>query len=69
MIALCGARPPYDLRPRVLAALTPEPSTAIKIAERWGFQVASTPCTQSALVREEADGVAVRSGTPQADWS
>ena len=32
-----GARPRRDLRPRVLAALTPEPSTASEIAERAGI--------------------------------
>ncbi len=29
-----GARPRQDIRPRVLAALTPEPATAVEIAER-----------------------------------
>ena len=62
-----GARPRKDIRPRVLGALTPEPATATEIAERAGLPGRErTLHTASALARLEADGFAVRVGTPQA---
>lgn len=66
-----GARPRRDIRPRVLAALTPEPSTATEIAERAGLPGRERTLHASrALVRLAADGLAVRSGTPQVPrWS
>jgi hypothetical protein len=62
-----GARPRLDVRPRVLAALTPEPSTATEIAERAGLPGREQAMHAArALVRLEADGFALRSGTQQA---
>ena len=55
-----GARPRPDTRPRVLAALTPEPSTAVEIAERAGIPGRERGMHAArALVRLEADGLAV----------
>ena len=55
-----GARPRRDIRPRVLAALTPEPSTAVEIAERAGIPGRERGMHAArALVRLEADGLAV----------
>jgi hypothetical protein len=55
-----GARPRRDIRPRVLAALTPEPSTATEIAERAGLPGRErTMHATRALIRLEADGLAV----------
>lgn len=63
-----GARPRQDTRPRVLAALTPEPSTVAEIAELPGRE--RTLHAGQALARLEQDGLAVRNGTPQAPrWS
>ena len=56
-----GARPRQDIRPRVLAALTSEPSTATEIAERAGIPVRERGMHAAhALVRLEADGPTVR---------
>lgn len=55
-----GARPRPDIRPRVLAALTSEPSTATEIAERAGLPGRERSMHAArALVRLEADGLAV----------
>jgi hypothetical protein len=49
-----------DIRPRVLAALTPEPSTATEIAERAGLPGRERAMHAArALVRLEADGLAL----------
>jgi hypothetical protein len=54
-----GARQCLDVRPRVLAALTPEPSTATEIAERAGLPGRERAMHATrALVRLEADGLA-----------
>lgn len=56
-----GARPRQDIRPRVLAALTPEPATAVEIAERARLPGRERAADASrALVRLEADGLAAR---------
>jgi hypothetical protein len=54
-----GARPRHDVRPRVLAALTPEPSTANEIAERAGIpgRERAVQATR-ALEHLEAEGLA-----------
>jgi hypothetical protein len=54
-----GARPRHDIRPRVLAALTSEPSTASKIAERAGIpgRERAVQATR-ALEHLEAEGLA-----------
>jgi hypothetical protein len=58
--SLRGARPRRDIRPRVLAALTPEPSTAARIAERAGLPGRERAIHATrALLRLEADGLAV----------
>lgn len=55
-----GARPRPDIRPRVLAALTSEPSTATEIAERAGLPGRERSMHAArALVRLEADGLAI----------
>jgi predicted ArsR family transcriptional regulator len=55
-----GARPRPDIRPRVLAALTSEPSTATEIAERAGLPGRERAMQAArALVRLQADGLAV----------
>lgn len=55
-----GARPLQDLRPRVLAALTSEPSTATEITERAGIPGRERSMHAArALVRLEADGLAI----------
>jgi predicted ArsR family transcriptional regulator len=55
-----GARPRQDIRPRVLAALTSDPSTATEIAERAGIPGRERGMHAArALVRLEADGLAV----------
>jgi hypothetical protein len=55
-----GARPRQDLRPRVLAALTPEPSTTTEIAERAGISGSERVMhAAGALTCLEADGLAV----------
>lgn len=55
-----GARPRQDLRPRILAALTSEPSTAVEIAERAGIPGRERGMHAArALARLEADGLAV----------
>jgi len=55
-----GARPRPDIRPRVLASLTAEPSTATEIAERAGLPGRERAMHASrALARAEADGLAV----------
>jgi hypothetical protein len=54
-----GARPRQDLRPRVLAALTSEPSTATEIAERANIPGRErTLLALRALERLEAEGLA-----------
>ncbi len=55
-----GAQPRLDSRPRVLVALTSEPSTATEIAERAGLtgRERSLHATR-ALMRLKADGLAV----------
>ncbi len=54
-----GARPRQDIRPRVLAALTSEPSTATEIAERAGIpgRERAVQATR-ALEQLEAEGLA-----------
>ena len=66
-----GARPRRDIRPRVLGALTPEPATATEIAERAGLSGRErTLHAANARARLQADGFAIRGGTPQAPrWS
>lgn len=55
-----GARPRQDIRPRVLAALTSEPSTATEIAERAGIPGRERSMHAArALARLEADGLAI----------
>lgn len=55
-----GARPRQDIRPRVLAALTPEPSTASEIAERAGLPGRDRAMHATrARLRPKADGLAV----------
>lgn len=55
-----GARPRRDIRPRVLDALTSEPSTASEIAERAGIPGRERGMYAArALARLEADGLAV----------
>ncbi len=55
-----GVRAGQDIRPRVLAALTPKPSTATEIAERAGLPGRERAMHATrALVRPEADCLAV----------
>lgn len=58
-----GARPRHDIRPRVRAALTDEPSTVTEIAERAGMPGRDRGVHAArALARLEAEGLAVLVG-------
>ncbi len=62
-----GARPRQDIRPRGLAALTPEPSTATEIAKRASLPGrARAMHATRALTHLEADAPAIRPGPSRA---
>lgn len=61
-----GARPRKDTRARVLAAVTPEPATAVQVAERAGIPGRERGREATLVLRRlEADGLAIREANGQ----